>query len=325
MAEQKSDTFFIVDQEACIGCGICVSACPMKILAVVEGLCTITDQAKCLLCETCARDCPEKAIVIDKEKGMTFMAAHRDTPIQGRTTDVGFTPILAELKGMLEEISPVQVFDFEGTDIRALDNFILEGRQCYTRCYAADKLEKIGISSINFFGSMTADVLCITPGKAYDLPYFVMDWDESEEHIFFICDLMPCDDPGRSPTCLNNYLYEPLEDLYQTYSLIPGLRNSVFHWVRAVHSPYIITGTIDKASPQNVDGIHNCALDYLKAWMKLYRNAKPCDPDSDYMKLIQARKKNIRALYRENDPGVGSLNKFLGDKLADISLSIIEP
>jgi hypothetical protein len=34
---------------------------------------------------------------------------------------------------------------------------------------------------------------------------------------------------------------------------------------------------------------------------------------------------NLRALYEENDPGVGSLNKFLGDKMADVALSIIEP
>ena len=32
MALEKKQTAFTVDEELCIGCGICVDACPMKIL-----------------------------------------------------------------------------------------------------------------------------------------------------------------------------------------------------------------------------------------------------------------------------------------------------
>ena len=49
------------------------------------------------------------------------------------------------------------------------------------------------------------------------------------------------------------------------------------------------------------------------------------DTGSDYMNLIRERRRKIRELYKENDPGVGSLNKFLGDRMAEVSLSIIEP
>jgi hypothetical protein len=43
------------------------------------------------------------------------------------------------------------------------------------------------------------------------------------------------------------------------------------------------------------------------------------------MKYIHTRRKQMRALYKEYDPGVGTLNKFLGDEMSDIALSIIEP
>ncbi len=239
--------------------------------------------------------------------------------------NLSFTPFTKILFEMLRELNPVQVFEYEGMDIRDLNEFELEGQKCSAQCYHADKLEKICVSSMNFFGQMVADVIIITPGHDYDLPYFVVDWDESEEHIFFIADLLPSDDPGRNLHYLENYLYQPLEELYQNYCDIPGLKNSVFHWVRAIHSPYIITGTVKKQPRKNMDMLLSCAKDYLTAWKELWKKAQPCDPHSDYMKLVHERRANIRKFYRENDPGAGPLTKFLGPEQAQRLLAVIEP
>jgi hypothetical protein len=105
---------------------------------------------------------------------------------------------------------------------------------------------------------------------------------------------------------------------------LPGLKNSVFHWVRAIHSPYIITGSIEK-NKANIEMLASCARDYLKAWIEIWKKAEPQDPNSPYMKLVHERRKNIRALYKENDPGAGSLNKYLGPELGATAISIIEP
>jgi len=239
---------------------------------------------------------------------------------------IEFTPILKEVTALiLKELKPARVYEYEGLDITDLNEFELEGQKCYSHVYKTEKVEKISVSSMNFFGKMTADVMIITPSMEYDIPYYVMDWDESEGHIFFIADLMPSDDPGRNSDYLNTYLFEPLENLYQTYCEIPGLKNSVFHWVRAIHSPYIITGTIDKSSQKNVEQIYNCAMDYLKTWIELYRKATPKDPHSPYMKLIHERRKAIREYYRQNDPGAGPLKKFLGKEKAEKAIAVIEP
>jgi hypothetical protein len=123
---------------------------------------------------------------------------------------------------------------------------------------------------------------------------------------------------------LQKYYYEPLEACYHEYAALPGMRPSLFHWVRAVHSPYIITGTVEK-TPENVAAIFQCAVDYLNAWLTIYKQARPRDPQAPEMLLINERRRQIRAVYKENDPGIGSLNKFLGDTMADIALSIIEP
>lgn len=226
---------------------------------------------------------------------------------------------------VLDELSAVQVFEYQGMDISDLDSYEIEGQPCYSRVYKAEKVEKISIASTNFFGQMVADVMVITPASEYDFPFYVMDWDESEDHIFFICDLMPCDDPGRNADYLATYLYNPLEDFYQSYSQIPGLKSSVFYWVRAIHSPYIITGTIEKKPADNIAKIFNCVIDYLKAWIKIYQTAEPKDIHSAYMKLVHERKQIIRDYYIQNDPGGGALNKFLGEEGAKKAMKIVVP
>ena len=331
MEQENKKIAFTVYEERCIGCGACVEACPMKILKMENDLCVMMDISRCLECGTCIRECPQDAIEIpgvklsEEKKKKTKKERAASGISREDDADTKFTPILKHLTGLLQEIHPVQMFEHDGTDIKGLDEFELEGQSCYYRLYKSEKVEKIGISRMNFYGSMVADVLVITPGQNYDFPYYVMDWDESDEHIFFICDLMPSDDVGRNMDHLQNYFYDPLEDFYHTYSAIPGMKPSVFHWVRAIHSPYMITGTIDKNTRKNVDLIYQCAVDYFNVWLKLYKNAKPQDPASDTMKLIRERRRKIRELYKENDPGVGSLNKFLGDRMAEVSLSIIEP
>ena len=63
-----------IDESRCKGCGLCVRACPKKILALSDKLNTkgyhpvgITDVEACTACAACARTCPDTAIRIEKE------------------------------------------------------------------------------------------------------------------------------------------------------------------------------------------------------------------------------------------------------------------
>ncbi len=332
MEQKFKETSLTVDENLCTACGTCIDACPMMILELVDDCCVLADPIRCLECETCVRGCSEKAITIQFRDAEETPRTKPVSITPGKGKDVippsppGYTPVLATLFDMVtKELQLSQLLTLHGTDLSYLDNFELEGEHCFFRAYQADKLEKIGVSSMDFYGAMRAEVLTITPGPEYDMPYYIMDWDESEEHIFFICDLMPSDDAGRNNAYLQKYGFEPLEEMYEKYSAIPGLNPSAFHWVRAIHSPYIITGNIDKRSKENVQLIYDCAVEYLRAWLEIYRGAKPHDPNSMHMKLVKARRRNIRTLYGENDPGGAVIQKFLGAELAEVASTIIEP
>ena len=56
--KQKPD----VDEEKCIGCGLCARLCPMKNLSIVDG--KVIPSNHCTLCYRCFSHCPTKALTI---------------------------------------------------------------------------------------------------------------------------------------------------------------------------------------------------------------------------------------------------------------------
>lgn len=65
--------FITIDDEKCKGCGLCVSACPKKIVVISERtnnsgyfVAECVDNSKCIGCAFCAMMCPDCVIEVDK-------------------------------------------------------------------------------------------------------------------------------------------------------------------------------------------------------------------------------------------------------------------
>lgn len=62
------------DENKCKGCGMCVAACPKKIVALSQSKlnakgyhpATVTDQSACIGCAFCATMCPDVVITVEK-------------------------------------------------------------------------------------------------------------------------------------------------------------------------------------------------------------------------------------------------------------------
>jgi ferredoxin len=58
-----------LDQDACIGCGICTAVCPHLILEMRGSKAAISDRDSCMECGACALNCPVRAISVDAGVG----------------------------------------------------------------------------------------------------------------------------------------------------------------------------------------------------------------------------------------------------------------
>ena len=56
-----------VDENMCVGCGICVNECPVDAINMENGKAVI-DMKKCIRCKKCHEICPQKAVKHDSEK-----------------------------------------------------------------------------------------------------------------------------------------------------------------------------------------------------------------------------------------------------------------
>lgn len=62
------------NEDICKGCGLCVNACPVKIISLDNNKinrkgyhpATITDMDKCIACSSCALMCPDVVITVER-------------------------------------------------------------------------------------------------------------------------------------------------------------------------------------------------------------------------------------------------------------------
>ena len=56
----------VIDEEKCIGCGICIEYCNVDAIAINEdrGVLEVIALEDCIECHSCQQNCPENAILV---------------------------------------------------------------------------------------------------------------------------------------------------------------------------------------------------------------------------------------------------------------------
>ena len=190
-------------------------------------------------------------------------------------------------------------------------------------CYGAKKLEKISLVLLELVKKYYGNIITIWPADEYALPILLISMDESPDATHFFVDFIPLADCVMDPSYLQRYL-DPLEPSWKKYKFIRDLPNfpdyevNLYSWMRATASPYLITRRVPPNKPKGVrDNLLRLGIDYLKAYMDLWRNAKP--QDKKYMSSLNQRKAKIRELFRTGKDPDGKFwwkgERYLGPEL----------
>ena len=68
----------VVNQEKCVGCGVCIEVCPAQAISLNLKRKAQVNSEKCIECGRCARECPNQAIELVQET--TYPLVQRDSP-----------------------------------------------------------------------------------------------------------------------------------------------------------------------------------------------------------------------------------------------------
>ncbi|MDY7035487.1 MAG: mercury methylation ferredoxin HgcB [Thermodesulfobacteriota bacterium] len=58
-----------LNQEKCVGCGMCLIVCPHEVLTMKNGHAWIKNRDLCMECGACARNCPAEAVTVQAGVG----------------------------------------------------------------------------------------------------------------------------------------------------------------------------------------------------------------------------------------------------------------
>jgi NADH:ubiquinone oxidoreductase subunit F (NADH-binding)/(2Fe-2S) ferredoxin/Pyruvate/2-oxoacid:ferredoxin oxidoreductase delta subunit len=77
----KNLTVFDIDPKKCIGCVLCLKACPVGAITGERKKVHVIDQAACIKCGACFNVCPEKVQAVIKRSGERGRASRGGTPV----------------------------------------------------------------------------------------------------------------------------------------------------------------------------------------------------------------------------------------------------
>jgi len=164
------------------------------------------------------------------------------------------------------------------------------------KAYAADKIAKIAIGDCTIGSQKHIGLCTIVPLEQYWLPLYFSCWDEQQQEISLLVDIMPTVDSLVDEPFRIKYL-DPLHPLWEKFASLPGITPFEDDAVRSVCSIIYTAAVV----PIEKEGMRLAALaphtEYLKSYIEFVKDAPPADGEAK-VKEIRRRIDATRAVLR---------------------------
>jgi len=208
------------------------------------------------------------------------------------------TPYIKKMSEQLDQLSLTQINECRGNDIRQLAEFEKDGIRVKLNAYQTEVAEKIAIGSVVIDNEVSIGVCTIIPKNNISIPIYVSRWEEHQDTITLLVDLMPTVDMIVDEAYRVKYL-EPLNEAWERFSNLSGIQPEDDNDLRAACS-IIYTGA---CVPIEKEGLRMAALaphlDYLKKYIA-YMTADKQPIDGTKQKEITRRITAVRTLLGNN-------------------------
>jgi len=230
-------------------------------------------------------------------------------------------PYFEKIIETLKPLNPRPMKNHRGDDITQFEEIETEMMVHTMKCFEADKLDKIiNIKADIMGGKIVVWGTTAVPTDEYAFPMFATEIVQAVNHLSLRADLIPLADCGRDMEYLEKYMV-PMEEIWKKYKDIEGAGMERYLWQRVMLSPFYTYGKF-KYDIENIEETAlEAVIEYLKLFIKFWSEAEKAD--LGYMELLNGRKRAMRKIMMENDPGEGPLKKALGEDKAQRILALL--
>jgi hypothetical protein len=208
------------------------------------------------------------------------------------------TPYIEKMTEQLNQLSLTQINECAGNDISNLTDYVKAGIQVKLSVYQSEAADKIAIGSIVVDNEVSVGACTIIPKNDIALPVYVSRWEERQDTITLLVDLMPTVDMIVDEAYRVKY-FEPLNETWERFSNLAGIQPEDDNDLRAACS-IIYTGA---CIPIEKEGMRMAALsphlDYLKKYIA-YMTAEKKPIDETKQRELSRRIAAVRKLFSSN-------------------------
>lgn len=228
------------------------------------------------------------------------------------------TPYIEKMAEQLNQLSLTKINECGGKDIRQLAAYEKDGVRVKLNAYQTEVAEKIAIGSITVDNELSIGACTIIPKNDISIPIYVSRWEERQDTITLLVDMMPTVDMIVDEAYRVKYL-EPLNETWERFSNLSGIQPEDDNDLRAACS-IIYTGA---CVPIEKEGMRMAALaphlDYLKKYIA-YMTADQQPIGEAKQKEVTRRIAAVRKLFSANlkDLLSKTVEQKLGKEITDL-------
>ena len=175
------------------------------------------------------------------------------------------TPYIAKMAEQLNQLSLTQIHACAGSDISNLADIEKDGVRVILNAYQTDVAEKIAIGTITVDNEVSIGACTIIPKNGISIPIYVSRWEERQDTITLLVDMMPTVDMIVDEAYRVKYL-EPLNETWERFSNLSGIQPEDDNDLRSACS-IIYTGA---CMPIENEGMRMAALAPHLGYLKKY-------------------------------------------------------